>query len=120
MSSGSRARLPDREGSDTTTCNMAPDPLGGLRHATCPMTPDPASLWGGLRAATCPMVPYGLWASSMKKSLAGLPAQQGSPIPNACMHVSKAPDVRAITGLQDVWAGTINYACKTCKQAAIV
>jgi hypothetical protein len=46
--------------------------------------------------------------------------RQVSPIPNARVHVSKAPDVRAIMGLQDVWVGTDASACKTCGQVATV
>jgi hypothetical protein len=56
----------------------------------------------------------------MKKSLAGLPVQQGSPIPNACVHISKVPDVMAIMGLQDVRAGTVVNACTMYRQAATV
>jgi hypothetical protein len=41
--------------------------------------------------------------------------QQGSPVPNARVHVSKAFDIRAIMGLQDVQAGTIDDACKMCR-----
>jgi hypothetical protein len=59
------------------------------RRATCPMASDPASLQGGLRATTRLVVPSGPWASIMKKGLVGWPVQQGSPVPNACMHVSK-------------------------------
>jgi hypothetical protein len=56
----------------------------------------------------------------MKKSLAGLSTQQGSLVPSTCVHVSKAPDVRGIMGLQDVQPGTTDNACKTCGQTAIV
>jgi hypothetical protein len=41
MSSGSGTRLPDRKGSDTVTCIVALDPLGGLRCAVSPTTLDP-------------------------------------------------------------------------------
>jgi hypothetical protein len=80
-------------GSEAATCNVAPGPLGELRHATRNVAPDPASPWGGLRAATRPAVPCESRASSMKKSLTDLPVQQGSSVPNAGVHVSKAPDV---------------------------
>jgi hypothetical protein len=46
--------------------------------------------------------------------------QLGSYVPNARTHVSKAPDVRAIMGLQDVRVGNTVNACKMCRQAAIV
>jgi hypothetical protein len=66
------------------------------------MALDPASLWGGLWAPTRPATPCGLWASSMKKNLAGLPVWQGLPIPNARVHISIVPNVKAIMGLQDI------------------
>jgi hypothetical protein len=94
-----RARLPDREGSDA---------------ATCTVVLNPASLSGGLQAVTRPAVPCASRASSMKKSLAGLSVQQGTPVSNARAHVSKAPDVRAIMGLQDVRVDTADNACKMC------
>jgi hypothetical protein len=105
VSRGSRTRFPDEKGSGATTCTVAPDPLGGLRCATCPVAPHPASLPGGLRAATCPIVSCGLWVTSIKKRLAGLTVQLGPHVPNARTYVSKTPDVRAI------------LACKTCSQA---
>jgi hypothetical protein len=71
---------------------MAPDPLGGLRSAACPVAPYPASLLGGRRAAMHLAVPCELWASNIKKNLAGLPVWVHP-------HVSKAPDIRAIMGL---------------------
>jgi hypothetical protein len=43
---------------------------------------------------------------------------QGSPVPNTRAHVLKTLDVIAIMGLQDVRAGTIASACKTCGQTA--
>jgi hypothetical protein len=73
VSSGSRTRLPNRKGSDVTTCTMDLDPLGGLQCAACPVAPDPASLWGGLWAATRPTTLCGLWDSSINKSLVGMP-----------------------------------------------
>jgi hypothetical protein len=46
--------------------------------------------------------------------------QLGTHVPNARVHVSKSPDIRAIKGMQDVWVGSVVNACKACKQAAIV
>jgi hypothetical protein len=48
------------------------------------------------------------------KKLDGLPMQLGSCVSKAHTHVSKAPDVRAIMGMQDVRVGCIFNACKTC------
>jgi hypothetical protein len=120
MSSGTSSRLPDREGSDATTCAVALDPLGGLRCAVCHTAPDPASLHGGLWAAMRHVVLCGPRASCMKKSLAGLLMWRGLPVPNARAHISKVPDVRAIIGQQDVWAGSTVHACKMCGQMATV
>jgi hypothetical protein len=103
MSSGSGAPPPpEREGSGATMCTIASDPLGELRCATCPEASDPASLRGGLRAPVMPVIPYGPHASNMKKSLAGLPVQQGSLVPNAHMHISRHLTSRP------------SCACKTC------
>jgi hypothetical protein len=44
--------------------------------------------------------------------------QLGTHVPNAGAHISKAPDIRAIMGLQDVQAGSVVNACKACGQAA--
>jgi hypothetical protein len=55
----------------------------------------------------------------MKKSQASLPVQQDLPVPNACAHISKASDVRAIKGLQDVRASTAASAYKTCGYAPL-
>jgi hypothetical protein len=41
-------------------------------------------------------------------------------IPNACAHVSKAPDIRTIMSLQDVRAGSTVNVCKACRHAATV
>jgi hypothetical protein len=60
VSSGSGTRLAIKEGSDAVTFIVAPEPLGGLRRATCLVALDPVSLRGGLRAATRPAVPCGL------------------------------------------------------------
>jgi hypothetical protein len=118
VSSDTRFHLPDREGSDAVTCAVTQDPLGGFRCAACPTTLYPASLRGGLWAATRPTVLCGPQTSSIKKSLADLSVQQGSPVPNARVHVFKVPDVRAIMGLQDVQAGSTVNACKTYRQTA--
>jgi hypothetical protein len=120
VSNGSGSRLPDRKGSDATMYTMAPDPQGGLWCTACPAALDPASLRGGLWALTCPTVLYGPRASSIKKSLAGLPMHLGSHVSNAHVHGSKAPDVWAIMGLQDMQAGTAINVYKMHRQAAIV
>jgi hypothetical protein len=86
----------------------------------CPVVPDAVSLLGGLRAAMRPTVPCRMRASSIKKSLADLAVQLGPHVPNACAHISKAPDVRAIMGLQDVWVGSTVNTCKACGHAATV
>jgi hypothetical protein len=66
------------------------------------------------------MVLCGPWASSIQKSLAGLPVQLGQHVPNARAHISKALDIKAIMGLQNVRACSAVNAYKTCKQMAIV
>jgi hypothetical protein len=77
--------------------------------------------WEGSGATTaCPVVSCGSRASGIKKSLADLPMQLGLHVPNARVHVSKAPNDRAIIGLQDVRAGSTFNACKTCRHAAAV
>jgi hypothetical protein len=73
VSSGSRARIPYREGSGVGMYTVALDPLGGLRSVTCLKAPDPASLLGGLWATTRPAVPCGSRAKRIKKSLVDLP-----------------------------------------------
>jgi hypothetical protein len=118
VSNGSKTHLPDRKSSDAAMCTVAPEPLGGLRCTACPAAPNPASLLGGLCAATRLAVHYGSWASNIKKSLTGLPMQQGSQILNARSHISKAPNVKAIMGLQDMWVCHAFNACKICEQAA--
>jgi hypothetical protein len=72
----------------------------------------------GSGATMCLTAPCGPPASSIKKSLAGLPVQLGTHIPNARVHISNAHDVRAIMGLQDVRAGNALNACKACKLVA--
>jgi hypothetical protein len=95
-------------------------PTGRRQTSTYPTAPDPATLLGGLWAVTCPMVLCGPRASSIKKNLAGLPVQQGSPAPNVRVHVLKVPDIKAIMSMQDMWAGTTVNACKTCRHTATV
>jgi hypothetical protein len=88
---------------------------GGLRTAAYPVASDLASLLTEHRAATCPAVPCEPWATSIKKSLAGLPVRLDPRVLNARAHVSKVPDVRAIMELQDVRAGSAFNAYKTCR-----
>jgi hypothetical protein len=129
--------------SGTATCHMAPNLTSRPRWAPAL----PRVLWlqtsspgqGGLRrchtsygsesrllaevgscAATCPTGLYGSRASSIKKSLAGLPVQSGTPVPNARAHVSKVPHVRAIMRLQDMQADSVVSTCKMCGHAATV
>jgi hypothetical protein len=78
----------------------------------------PAEVSSGI--ATCPTTPCGPQASSIKKSLAVLPVKLGTHVPNACAHISKASDIRAIMRLQDVRAGSAVNACMVCRQVAIV
>jgi hypothetical protein len=74
----------------------------------------------GSYVATYPTVPYGPHASSIKKSLVGLPMQLGTHVPNVRAHVSKVLDIRVIMGLQDVWAVSAVNAYKACRQIVIV
>jgi hypothetical protein len=120
VSSDYRTNLPTKVGSSAAMYPEAPDPLGGLRSVMCHVAPNPASQQGGLWTPAHPATPYGSWVSSKKKILAGLPVRQGSPVPNARSHVSKAPDISVIMGMQDVRAGTTASACKTCGYAATV
>jgi hypothetical protein len=46
--------------------------------------------------------------------------QLGMHVPNACAHVSKVPDARAIMSLQDVLASSVVNACKACGHVGIV
>jgi hypothetical protein len=71
-------------------------------------------------AATCPVTPCGSRALSIKKSLAGLPVQLGTYVPNTHAHVFKVPDIRAIMCLQDVRADSVVNAYKACRHAATV
>jgi hypothetical protein len=99
VSSGYGSRLSDKKGSSAAMCVVAPDPLGGLQCTAHPAVPNPTSLQGGLLAAMHPVVPYGLQVSNIKEILADLLVQLGSHVPKKRVHVSKAPDVRAIMGL---------------------
>jgi hypothetical protein len=92
----------------------------GSGTAMCLTALDPASLRGGLRAAMRPAVPCGPRISSIKKSLASLPVQLGMHVSNTRTHVSKASDIRAIMGLQDVRVGNTVNACKAYGQTATV
>jgi hypothetical protein len=99
---------------------MAPDPLGGLRCAACPVASDPASQLGGLWDTMCHAVPGGSRATSIKKSLADLPVQLGLRVLNERAQASKVPDIRVSMGMQDVRVDNIFNACKTCRQTATV
>jgi hypothetical protein len=64
VSSVSETHLLAKVGSSTTTCPNAPDPMGGLQSATCPMAPGSHLRVG--RASSC-HVSYGpLWAVGLK------------------------------------------------------
>jgi hypothetical protein len=95
--------------------------------------------WGGLRcchvsygsgswlsaevdfgAATFPGAPCGLRVSSIKKRVVDMHVQLGTHVPNARVHVSKAPHVRAVTHLQDMRAGGVVNTCKACVYASTV
>jgi hypothetical protein len=81
----------------------------------------PAPYREGSSVATAwPTVSYGPRGSNIKKILAGLPVQLGSHVPNACTPVSKAPDLRAVMGPQDLREGSTFNACKMCGHVATV
>jgi hypothetical protein len=113
-----------RDGSGATMCTMALYPASLLGSALVPpcfpwlWTLPPC--WEGSGAATRPVVPYGPWASSIKKSLASLPMKLGSCVSKARMRDSKAPDARALMGLQDMRASGVINACNRCGHATIV
>jgi hypothetical protein len=46
--------------------------------------------------------------------------QLGMLVPNACAHVAKVPDVRAIMGLQDMRTGSIVNAYKKCRDMRLL
>jgi hypothetical protein len=122
VSYDSGPRLQAEVDTDAITCPMAPDITSRLGWT--PVLPRVIWLWisplgrGGLwcchvsygsgphlpaemgyGAATCPVGPYEPRASSIKKSLTCLPVQLGTHVPNAHMHVSKAPHVKTIMRL---------------------
>jgi hypothetical protein len=90
--------------------SVAPDPAFLLGRAlTLPCVLQLQTLppyQDGFGVATHPVVPCEPRASSIKKSLAGLPMQLLSCAPNARTHVSNVPDVEP------------SWAYKTCRQAA--
>jgi hypothetical protein len=57
---------------------------------------------------------------NIKKSLVGLLVQLDTHVLNAHAHVSKAPDIRAIMGQQDMQASNIVNGCKACRHATVV
>jgi hypothetical protein len=75
---------------------------------------------GSGATTACPAVPCGPWASNIKESLADLPVRLDPHVPNARAHVSKAPDVKAIMGLQDVRVDNAINVCNTCGHVATV
>jgi hypothetical protein len=139
----SRPCLPFKVGSDAATCPMPLDLTSQLRWApavSCVIwlwTSPPS--WGGFQcchmpyasephlpvevdsdAVMCTTGPYVPWASSIKKSLAGLPVQLCTHVLNARVHVFKAPHVRAIMRLQDVHASSGVNTYKACRYASTV
>jgi hypothetical protein len=72
----------------------------------------------GSDAATRYAVPCAPHTSSIKKNLADLPVQLGTCVSKAHMHIFKAPDARAIMGLQDVRIGGALNVCKMCGHTA--
>jgi hypothetical protein len=143
VSYGSGPRLPAEVVSGAATCPMALDLANRLRwtvalpHVLWFRIPPPGrcglrrchmsygskpllSAEVGSSATMCPTGPYGPRASSIKKSLAGLPVQLDMHVPNAHTHVFKAPHVRAIMLLQDVQAGSVVNTCKACGHASTV
>jgi hypothetical protein len=61
-------------------------------------------------AATCPATPSGPRTSNIKKSIAVLPMQLGTHVPNAHAQVFNAP----AQGLHDVRASSAVNTCKAC------
>jgi hypothetical protein len=86
--------------------------------AAYPTAPDPASLLGRAPTLPCVLQLCGPHTSRIKKVLDGLPMRLDSRVSMACLQVSKACDIRAIMGLQDVRAGSAVNACKACRQVA--
>jgi hypothetical protein len=105
-------------------CTVALDPASLQGRAPAP----PCVLWlqtlppsrEGSDVAVHPVVPCGPHASSIKKSLVGMPVQLGSCVFKAHAHVFNTSDTRAIMGLQDMRAGGTFNAHMTCGQAATV
>jgi hypothetical protein len=104
---------------------MAPDLTSRLRLALALprvlwlWTPPPVQ--GGFQC--CHVSHRSQWAVGLRyveKGLSNLPMQVDSRVSMTSVHVPKIPDVRAIMGLQDVWAGYTFNACKTCGRAATV
>jgi hypothetical protein len=118
MSYGSRPRLSTEVGSDAATCPMTLGLASRLRWAPalpCVLwvrTSLPG--WGGL--GHCHVSHSSLRATCFKhkESLADLPVQLGTHVPNAHTHVFKAPHVRVIMRLQDVQADSVVNTCKAC------
>jgi hypothetical protein len=97
----------------------SPPNRGGLRrcHVSYGSGPHiPVEVVSG--ASMCPAGPYGPRVSSINKSIAGLPMQLDTHVPNTRVHVSKAPHVRAIMRLQDVQASSVVNTCKACGHAS--
>jgi polyferredoxin len=116
------------------TCPTTPDPASlherapvchmSYNSGSCLPTREGSSVPGILRlqilapyregsgvATACPAVSCGIRASNIKKSLDPC-------VPNARVHISKTPDVRAIMSLRDVRAGSAVNTYKTCGYAA--
>jgi hypothetical protein len=104
MSYGSRPHLPAEMDSGAATCHVASNLTSGLGV--------------GSSVATCPTAPCGPRVSSIKKSLAELSVELGTLVPNARVHVSKSPHVRAIMHLQDVRADIVVNTYKACGHAS--
>jgi hypothetical protein len=140
--SGSRSHLPDRKGSGTVICTVAPNPTSlqgrapvhhvSYSSGSClPIGEGSGAshvlrLWilppyreGSSATIACPVISCGPWALNIKKNLASMHVQLGLHVPNIRAHVFKVLD-RTIMDLQDVWVGSIFNSCKTCEQTATV
>jgi hypothetical protein len=99
--------------------------LGGLRccHTSLSSRPRP-TLEVGSGAAICPLALglASLWATGHKhkEKPSWMLVQLSLCVTEARTHVSKTPDIRAIRGLQDVWAGNVFNAYQMCGHAATV
>jgi hypothetical protein len=124
VSHDTRPCPPTREGSGATMCTVALDPASLQGRAPAPpcvlrlQTLPPSR--EGSDVVVHPVVPCGPHASSIKKSLVGMPVQLGSCVFKAHAHVFNTSDTRAIMGLQDMRAGGTFNAHMTCGQAATV